>query len=129
MFRIVGWVNAALLLIVLLPWIGTKLNKWFFSGKNAALRSFVRIIRKIHKPSAVLLVIVAFVHGYMAVGGLMLHTGTVLYVSLLFTAITGIGFWRQKKKVIFKGHKFFALITSLLFLLHWLAPGALRGLL
>lgn len=127
MFRILGWINVGLLVIVLLPWIGTKVNKLFFEGKNESLRTGIRWIRTVHKPAAVLLVVVAIVHGYLAVGRLILHTGTVLYVSLLLTAVTGIGFWRRKKKVIFQGHKFFALVSTLLFLLHWLAPGALRG--
>lgn len=128
MFRTLGWINAALLLIVLLPWLGTRLNKLAFSGKNKGLQSFVRAMRKVHKPAGVLLVILAYVHGTMALGSLRLHTGTILFFAALVTAIFGAAFWQIKKRGIFTVHKALALLTALLFLFHWLIPGALRNL-
>lgn len=98
MFRTLGWINAALLLLVLLPYLGTRLNKLAFSGKNKTLQNGVRALRKVHKPAGILLAVLAFVHGYMAVGRIMLHTGTVLYVAAVLTALAGIGFWQKKKK-------------------------------
>lgn len=60
MFRTLGWINAALLLLVLLPYLGTRLNKLAFSGKNKTLQNGVRALRKVHKPAGILLAVLAF---------------------------------------------------------------------
>ena len=127
MFRVLGWVNAGLLLIMVLPFILTRANRLLFEGKNETLRAILKVNRKVHKPSGVLLLIIAFIHGYLAMGRVALHTGTVLYVSLFLTAILGGWFWQKKNKQVFQIHKLGALISVLLFLLHWLAPGAFRA--
>ncbi len=128
MFQVLGWVNVALLVILYIPYVGTRMNRLWFGGKNESLKSIVRTLRMLHKPAGFALVLVALYHGYLALGRVMLHTGTVLFVFAAITATLGFAFWRIKDKKIFQSHKFFALITGVLFLLHWLAPGALRGL-
>jgi hypothetical protein len=83
----------------------------------------------LHKPLGLALAVAAPVHGYLALGSFRLHTGSLLYISLLLTAGAGGTYYKTKSKNIFKLHKMLALITVLLLLLHLLAPGALFYLL
>lgn len=127
-FRQLGYLNLILLGLLILPYILNTLNQKVFKTKSPAFRSLMKALRTIHKPLGVAFLATALIHGYMAMGGLRLHTGTLLYAAVVVQVILGGAFYRKKKKVLFKAHRIMAMVVAGLFLLHWLAPSALSGL-
>lgn len=121
-----GWVNAAVLGLMVLPFGLLSLNKRFFKSKHPSFLKAIRWLRKLHKPLGLVFVGFALIHGWMALGAFRLHTGWLLYISLALTAFAGGAFHRLKKKRLFQTHRLLALITVLLFALHYLWPWVLR---
>ncbi len=125
-----GWINLVVIGILVTPYVLNFLNRKFFKTKNALYKRVLKISRKIHKPLALVIVILAPIHGYMALGTLFrLHTGTFLYLSILITAVFGGLFYRFKKRKLFKLHKAMALVTVIIFLVHFYFPSAIFYLL
>ncbi|MGI6005481.1 MAG: hypothetical protein ACOX88_08750 [Christensenellales bacterium] len=125
LYQILGIINVVLLVVVTAPyWL---LRKWFFPETRAAFaRSrWIKSLRAAHKPLGICLLLLAAVHGYLALGALRLHTGTLAGIMIFITVVLGIIFYIKKKPALFKWHKRAALITVLLTLLHLLFPGAL----
>lgn len=121
-----AWLSVIALVIVLVPYVMNFLNRKFLKTKNETYRNTLKFFRKLHKPSGIVFAIVAFVHGYMVMGTIFtLHTGTLLYVFVLATAILGAIFYTKKKRPWFKWHKITALISAILFLLHFFQPWAI----
>lgn len=125
-----GWINLIVIGVLVSPYVLNFLNRKFFKTKNKTYKKVLKFARKVHKPLALLIVILAPIHGYMALGTLFrLHTGTLLYLSILITAIFGGLFYRLKKRKLFKLHKAMALVTVIVFLVHFYFPGAIFYLL
>lgn len=125
MYRILGWLNIALLVTVTSPYWIRRLGQWLFPGKRSAIAKWIKPLRAIHKPLGAALAVLALVHGYLALGSLRLHTGSVVWVLVLATAALGILFYRRKKAPLFRWHKRLALATVLLTLVHLIFPHAL----
>lgn len=125
-----AWINLIVIGVLLAPYILNFLNRKFFKTKNTTYKKVLKFARKIHKPLGVLIIILVPIHGYMALGILLrLHTGTLVYLSVLATAILGGSFYRFKKKRLFTWHKRMALVTVILFLIHFYFPNAIFYLL
>ncbi len=106
------------------------LNRKLFKTKNDLYKKTITFFRKIHKPLGIAILIIPLIHGYMALGTLFrLHTGTLLYLSILTTASLGGSFFKLKKKKLFVWHKRMAFITVILFLIHFYFPSAIYNLL
>lgn len=128
MYQILGYVNVALLVIITAPYWLKKLNLWLFHWKGKAYQQAIKFLRKLHKPLGIALVLLAILHGYLALGTFRLHTGSLAWIMLLITAVFGGAFYRLKKAPLFKWHKAFALIVVLFTALHLLLPGLLSAL-
>lgn len=124
-FRLLGQISALLLLIQILPYTLNFLNRKLIKTKSPGFRTFMKWLRKTHKYTGVLLLLIAAYHGYLAMGRIQLHTGTVLYLMVILTAIAGYGFHIKKKKEILQVHRLLAGIMVLLLALHYFAPWAL----
>lgn len=121
-----AWLSVLALGIVLVPYVMSFFNRKFLKTKSEKYRNTLKFFRKFHKPAGLVFVIVAFIHGYMVMGTMFtLHTGTLLYLFVLATAILGGLFYRKKKRPFFKWHKITALISVILFLLHFIRPWAI----
>lgn len=123
-----GWASTAILGVLVLSFILVRLNKYTIKTRSKGFMKFIRFLRQLHKPLGILFLVVAFIHGFMILGRIRLHTGWLLYGSILVTVVTGGAFCRLKKKNLFMVHKLFALITVVLFLLHFFRPYALSML-
>ncbi len=128
MYRILGYVNVALLVIITAPYWLKKLNLWLFHWKGRAYQQTLKFLRKLHKPLGAALVLLAMVHGYLALGSFRLHTGSLAWIMLLITASFGFAFYRLKKAKLFKWHKAFALVVAAFTAIHLLLPGLLSML-
>ncbi|WP_422484884.1 hypothetical protein [Gudongella sp. DL1XJH-153] len=129
MYSVLGWLNVVILGVILSPYILNFLNRKFFKTQNKAFRDTVKILRRLHKPLGVAIAVFALVHGYLALGGFRLHTGSLLYLSIFLTALLGGSFYKLKKKTLFVWHKRMALLSFLLLILHLFYPSALYYLL
>lgn len=125
MYSVLGWLNAGILGVLLSPFLLNFLNKHIFKTKSKGFRDLVKLLRRFHKPLGITLAILAPIHGYMALGGFRLHTGTLLYLSAFITAALGGSFYKLKKRGLFQWHKRMAAVTVLLLMLHILFPSAL----
>lgn len=127
-----AWLALIILGILVLPYLLKRLNKYIKSATKSKKNRYtktIKLLRKVHKPLGLSLIIVPLIHGYMALGALRLHTGLILYLSALITAALGGTFFRTKRKVFFTWHKRMAFITVLFFLLHFFYPSAIYYLL
>jgi len=129
MFRVVGLVTAILLVLVTSPYWVRQLNRRALHLPAQKIGPLLKKLRLIHKPLGLTLILIAAVHGYMALGSIRLHTGALAWLAFAVTAGLGIAFYRRKKPPLFKWHKRAALISALLVLLHLLFPSALYYLL
>ncbi len=128
MYRVLGYVNVALLVLITAPYWLKKLNLWLFHWKGKAYQQTIKLLRKLHKPLGIALALLAIVHGYLALGTFRLHTGSLAWIMVLITAALGGAFYRLKKAQLFKWHKAFALIVAIFTAIHLLLPGLLSGL-
>ncbi len=124
-FAFYGWVSAISLGILVLPYLLVRLNKYVLKTKNPNYFKAIKWLRTLHKPLGIVFTVVALIHGIMVLGAFRLHTGWLLYISVVLTALTGGAFYRFKKKPIFMWHKFFTLASVILFLLHFFRPYAI----
>lgn len=124
-----GWLIVIMLVIIISPYILNLLNRKVLKTKDKNFFKVVKFLRSLHKPLGLAVMILGIVHGYMALGGLRLHTGTLLYISILITGILGGAFYRLKKRPLFIWHKRMAALSVVLFLLHYFFPSAMYYLL
>ncbi|MGM0396177.1 MAG: hypothetical protein ACQEP4_03890 [Bacillota bacterium] len=129
MYSVLGWLNVAILGVILSPYVLNFLNRHFFKTKSKGFRDTIKFLRRLHKPFGVAIAVLALIHGYMALGGLRLHTGSLLYLSVFMTAVLGGSFYKLKKRTLFVWHKRMALLSFLLLMLHLFYPSALFYLL
>ncbi len=121
-YSILGWVSTGLLALLILPYLLVQINKAFIKGKNKGLLKVIRFLRKLHKPTGIVLLLVAAYHGYLALGSIRLHTGIVLFLFVLATVVLGGSFYRLKDKKLLKLHRVLSLMTIVMFFIHFFFP-------
>lgn len=122
--ELTGILNGSILLLMISGYFMRIINKRF--GKlYPILGKILKITKKIHRPLGMLFLIVAPVHGFLALGRITLHTGSLLYLGILlmfFIYILGQA-KVLKKWILF--HRFCAILVVGLFLLHYFWPWAI----
>lgn len=121
MYQILGIVNIALLAVITSPYWLRRLNQWLH---KPALSKLIKTMRVVHKPLGICLLLLSLVHGYLALGALRLHTGTVVGAMILITVVLGGTFYFRKKPALFAWHKRAALLVILLTVVHLVVPSA-----
>ena len=129
MYAFLGWLNVAFLVIMMAPYWLRFLNKRVLHLKDGAYGKTVKVLRAIHKPLGLSILTIALLHGYLALGALRLHTGSILWMVLFITAAFGALFYFTKKKSLFAWHKGMVIGVILLLLLHLIYPSAVYYLL
>lgn len=125
MYILIGRLNLALLLIMTAPYWLRFLNAHTLHLQGGTYARVVRLLRRIHKPLGGVILILALIHGYLALGSFRIHTGTLLWLSIAATASLGLAFFLSKKKALFVWHKRMVLVSILLLLLHLIFPSAI----
>nr|WP_314459238.1 hypothetical protein [uncultured Clostridium sp.] len=125
MYEVLGIISAVLFVIVMMPFLLRHFNRIFFKGKNRMIASWRMWFRKIHKPAGCGLAVISLVHGYLALGSIRLHTGTLAWIVSIAAVILGVFFSIKKKAVYLVWHRRAALLAILFIALHLLVPGAL----
>ena len=122
MYVFLGWLNIGLIAVMTSPFWLRFLSKRIPRLRSEAYRGAIKFLRAIHKPLGAAILVIALIHGYLAWGTLRLHTGTILWLSVLITALLGASFYLFKKKQLFVWHKRMALLVVLLLTVHLLFP-------
>ena len=125
MYAVIGWINIVALVVMTSPYWLRLINKYVFKNKNKALVRAAKALRAIHKPLGLVLVAAVIVHGFLALGTLRLHTGTLAAIMLIVTVALGGTFYFLKKKPLLVAHRTMALLLVLLVLVHLIFPSAL----
>ncbi len=128
MYAVLGWFNVAAIVIMTAPFWLRLINKLASHNKNKALARIVKFLRAVHKPLGITILVLAIVHGILALGALRLHTGTIAGIMLIVTAVLGGAFYRLKKKPLFVAHRTLALLFVLFVLIHLIFPSAVWSL-
>lgn len=128
MYKVLGFVNIALLAVVLSQYCARKINQWFVHSKGPGFQKLMRVLRALHKPAAVLLLISIVAHGWLALGAFRLHTGTIAAIFFFITALFGLLFYALHKAGLLKWHRALALVSVLLAAIHLLFPSLLSKL-
>lgn len=128
MYGILGWLNVSLLAVMTAPYWLRFLNNHTLRLKGGVYGKAIKALRTIHKPLGAAIVLIALIHGFLALGALRVHTGSILWLLLFLTAIIGTAFFFTKKKGLFAWHKRMALVVIVFLLVHLLFPSAVYTL-
>ena len=120
-----GWFHAALLTVSLLPFLLRRYRKWTRKKPGKKRNAVLKFLSKIHPYIGGTLAITGFLHGYLALGVIRLHTGYVTWflVMILF----GLRIWGKlsKNKYWLVLHRAAALLLVFSLLLHVFARNIL----
>jgi len=125
LYKILGIINVLLIIVITSPYWLRRLGQRFFPKRKIASTKLIKVLRAVHKPFGLCLLLITLIHGYLALGAFRLHTGTLVGIMVLVTVVLGLLFYRKKKAVFFKWHKRAALLMVLLTLLHLFFPNAI----
>lgn len=116
-----GLINEVILGLLVLGFIARLAFKKY--GKQfPILKKLLKIAKKYHQYLGFLFIIVAPIHGYLALGRIALHTGTILYLSILVMFII---YLLGKAKLLKKWvpiHRAWAFVVVGLFIVHLVSP-------
>jgi hypothetical protein len=129
MYAVLGWINVGLLAVMTAPYWLRFLNSRTLRLKGGAYAKTIKFLRAVHKPLGAVILIIAAVHGYLALGAFRLHTGTILGITIFIAALLGMSFHFTRKKTFFVWHKRVVLLVILFLFIHLLFPGAVYYLL
>ena len=128
MYKILGWVNFAVLLIMFLPIMLEKMNTSVLKVKGNGYTRALGFIRKLHKPLGTIIFVSVVIHGFLALGSFRLHTGPFLGLLLILTGIFAIAFAKAKKKWLFVTHKTLSYLFIIMMIIHLIFPSAFSAL-
>ena len=128
MYATLGWINVALLAVMLLPYLLRLMGSRIFHWKGKGYIKTLKGLRTLHKPLGAVLVISVVAHGVMALGAWRLHTGMILGGVLVITATLGLSFYISKKKELFAWHKRSMAVVVVMVLIHLIFPSAIYTL-
>jgi hypothetical protein len=98
MYILIGWLNITLLLVMTAPYWLRFLNAHTLHLQGGMYANVIRQLRRVHKPLGGVVLTLALIHGYLALGRFRIHTGTLLWLSIAATALLGLAFFLSKKK-------------------------------
>lgn len=118
LYSILGWINVLTFLLIIIPIAIKQLAK----NKASVVFKFAKSLSKRHKVFALSFIVTTIWHGYLALRGLYLHTGTILALFVIVTGVLGVLFEQLKIKRLFKLHSVFGLLVIVMLLIHLTLP-------
>ncbi len=118
LIRILGWFNIALVGVSFLPFLLRRFRKYVLKKPNKHLNAILKFLSKIHPFIGITLLITSFLHGYLALGTIKLHTGYVAWFLVL--VMFSIRVWGKvsKSRYWMSLHRAVAMLLLLALLLH-----------
>ncbi len=126
LYEYLGWLFVVVLFLMLIP----SILKFIFKKSEKArkykfLRKVLKITTKLHKFIVLLIIILAPIHGYLALGSIKIHTGSLVYFSIILASIFGYRHYKLKNKNTIMPHKIFVIIAFCMLFIHILYPNLL----
>jgi predicted ferric reductase len=125
MIRFLGWLNISLLVIMVLPFLLRQFHMRVRRFRGKWYPKLMKVLRKVHKPLGIAIVLLALLHGLLVFGGFRLHTGTLEWFAIVLVAAFGATFYFTKKKAFLVWHRYLIVLLLAMVLLHQIFPGAL----
>ncbi len=127
MYITLAWINVVLLVLGSLLFVSRRVFKSLGNKKTPFalfLRKIMPILQKIHPLIGVSFIIIGFIHGYLALGVITLHTGylvwlTALLMGIVATAGKTLNIKQQRWLML---HRPLAVLLWVLFLIHYFYP-------
>ncbi len=122
--RLLGYFTLFLLFWV----VSFVVYKYFFVKKlskkpNPIYKKIYKILREIHPIFASVSIILGSYHGYLMLGGLRLHTGSLIIMALIFMLLTFLGGKTKSLRTKWrKFHKVGGLVTVIAIFVHYFFP-------
>lgn len=125
LYSLLGMASVLLFIVVTSPYWVRTLNTKFFHIKGPRYTGTLKVLRVLHKPAGLLLLLIAAIHGYLALGTPRIHSGQLAWLAFGVTAVLGIIFYIKKKPALLKAHRKAALAAAILVAIHLIVPNIL----
>jgi len=127
MYIFLGWLNLVLLVIASLLFVVRRIFKNLSNKKSPFalfLRKIMPTLQKIHPIIGFSFIVIGIIHGYLALGVIVLHTGLLVWLTaVIMGTIVGVGkAFKIKQQTWLKFHRPLAVLLWALFLLHYFNP-------
>jgi len=125
MYEVLGWINVFLLVFNVMLFFVRRFYKYTKNEKIKSDKNIMKIMKfmaKVHKYSGILLLILAPVHGYIALGyKIKWHTGFLLWLSIIFTFLL-YALKKVLKSSWIKLHRITAIMIFVFLFIHLINP-------
>ncbi len=125
LFKLFAWINVSLaafnLFLFFIRFIGRKSGNASTASVKKKLAMIIKTTRKIHPFTGFLLIVFGFTHGFLALGGFSLHTGTLVWIACILMPLTLILKKKGYRKWIFL-HRSMDAVLWILLILHRVNP-------
>ena len=133
MVSTLGWLNVILLILVAQIYTLKKIMIAISASESKKIKDTITVVpwrkvykfwRMLHPFMGLLTLVIGSYHGYLALGGLRLHTGSLVLTNLFLLAIVGgilfksISFKNRMRFI----HRSLALLLIATFLIHYFWP-------
>lgn len=88
--RLVEWIGWTLVVLVFFMTAIFPVKKIYLEKKDEKLKRIFQFFRKVHPYIGITILILGGLHGYMALGRIIWHTGTLLYGLILLMALISL---------------------------------------
>jgi len=85
----------------------------------------LKFLKNAHIYTGITLLVIGFIHGFLALGTIKLHTGFILWLGILF-AFIGFLFKKKVGKKWIVYHRTFGFVILALFFLHYYFPWIIK---
>ena len=118
-WQYLGWLNVVLVILMGAIYPVKEMMK-----TNKKLIPVYRKMRVIHPVVGVLMIVVGLIHGYMALGRITLHSGSLILVALIAMALVALAGQKIKafRKDWRKVHRALGVLVFILVLAHLISP-------
>ncbi|QAV32547.1 hypothetical protein SAMN04488510_11754 [Fervidobacterium changbaicum] len=123
-YQILGITSAVLLFFQISLFVFRRIYK-YLPKKPTWFPLILKFLRRAHVYTGIALLIVGFIHGYLALGTIRLHTGLILWLGILLAFVGFLFKNKVGKKWIFY-HRIMGFVLIALFFVHYFFPWLLK---
>jgi len=115
-----GIAGSLLILLNFSLFSSRRINRRFYNDQNKILSKISSTIRAPHPVIGIAALAIGLVHGYLMLGGLPLHSGTLLCAILAVMGSTALLGRRLKIRNWLKAHRLESVFLALMLVVHFL---------
>lgn len=118
MVRFLGWFNFTLIIFNFSLFFARRFNKHLLTNRSFFMRDVSRFLSSLHPITGIVVVITGIIHGYLALGSIRLHSGLILWLTIVITGI--LAGWGKKLRIRYwvARHRLASLLIIVSLILH-----------